>query len=74
MSTASGADVVRARAIEILNDEGQPVFVATADEHQNGALWGGGCKGQGGLASVPTRLATACSWSTRLLARRWSRL
>ena len=41
MSTASGADVVRARAIEILNDEGQPVLVATADERQNGAFVGG---------------------------------
>ena len=48
MSTASGADVVRARAIEILNDEGQPVLVATADEHQNGALWVGAGKGRGG--------------------------
>ena len=47
---ASGADVVRARAIEILNDEGQPVLVATADEHQNGALWVGAGKGQGGVS------------------------
>ena len=50
MSTASGADVVRARAIEILNDEGQPVFVATADERQNGALWVGTGNGQGGVS------------------------
>ena len=50
MSTASGADVVRARAIEILNDEGQPVLVATADERQNGALWVGAGNGQGGVS------------------------
>ncbi|MYA22638.1 MAG: hypothetical protein F4Z30_07575, partial [Gemmatimonadetes bacterium] len=50
MGTASGADVVRARAIEILNDEGQPVLVATADERQNGALWVRGGNGQGGVS------------------------
>ena len=50
MSTASGADVIRARAIEILNDEGQPVLVATADERQNGVLWVGAGKGRGGVS------------------------
>ena len=50
MSTASGADVVRARAIEILNNEGQPVLVATTDERQNGALWVGAGNGPGGVS------------------------
>ena len=47
MSTASGVDVIRARAIEILNDKGQPVLVATADERQNGVFVGRGWQGTG---------------------------
>ena len=43
-------DVVRARAMEVLNAEGQPILVATSDESQNGILWLGARHGQGGVS------------------------
>ena len=43
-------EVVRTRAVELLNAEGQPVLVATTDERQNGVLWLGARHGQGGVS------------------------
>ena len=43
-------EIVRTRAFEILNDQGQPVLVATTDELQNGFLWVGAQNGQGGVS------------------------
>ena len=50
-SMGGGAqEVVRARAIEVLNDQGRPVLVATADQGLNGVLWVSDQHGRGGVS------------------------
>jgi hypothetical protein len=43
-------EIVRTRAIEVINAQGQPVLIATTDAHQNGVLWVGAQNGQGGVS------------------------
>ncbi|MDP6108048.1 MAG: hypothetical protein QGI33_06405, partial [Candidatus Brocadiia bacterium] len=44
------SEILRTRALEVLNGEGQPVLVATSDDSQNGVVWLGASHGQGGVS------------------------
>ena len=43
-------DLVRVRALEVVNAQGQPVLVATADKTSNGVLWVSAANGKGGVS------------------------